>query len=195
MQYSERIDNALKLSTSLHQGQFRKDTEQTPYSMHPVAVMCIASKYTDDEDVLVSALLHDVLEDVELPYAEKEEMIRNEFGENVLDIVRSVSEKKDPMLKEDAKGTWKERKLQYLAGLEDDNEGALIVCAADKIHNLMSMCSGCEKDGAAFWEKFNSPADEKLWFYDEVLKTLRRKTSNTIVEELHMYLQKVRMYL
>src|ERR1035437_3521599 len=99
MDYSQRVDNALKLSTILHQGQYRRDEAQTPYSMHPVAVMCIASKYTKDENVLVAALLHDILEDVELPYEEKESLIEKKFGKNVLTIVKSVSEKKDPMIK------------------------------------------------------------------------------------------------
>lgn len=194
MKYSTRIDNALKLSTSLHRGQVRKDEEQTPYSMHPVAVMCIVGQYTDDEDVLVASLLHDVLEDVELPYEEKENLIRTQFGERVLSIVQSVSEKKDPLEKTDAKGTWKERKQQYLAGLEEDSEEALLVCAADKIHNLMSMASGFEKEGPTFWERFNSPADEKLWFYEEVLKSLRKKTTNGIVDDLEKWLDITRSY-
>ena len=194
MKYTSIIDKALKLSTSLHQGQFRKDEEQTPYSMHPVAVMSIASQYTEDEDVLVASLLHDVLEDVELPYAEKESLIRTEFGDRVLSIVQSVSEKKDPLVESDEKETWKERKLAYLKGLEEDSEEALIVCAADKIHNLMSMASGFEKEGPTFWERFNSPSDEKLWFYEEVLKTLRKKTTNGIVNELEKWLDIVRSY-
>ena len=184
MRYTTRLDNALKLSTTLHQGQCRKDAEGTPYSMHPVAVMCIAGEYTDDEDVLVAALLHDVLEDVELPYEEKEVLIRDNFGERVLTIVRSVSEEKDPMEHSDAKETWRERKLAYLKGLEEDGDEARIVCAADKIHNLMSMLSSYEKEGSVLWERFNSSADDRVWFYEEVLAMLRRHTDNPIVDEL-----------
>jgi hypothetical protein len=39
----------------------------------------------------------------------------------------------------DEKATWEERKMKYLFALEHDSEESLMVCAADKIHNLQSM--------------------------------------------------------
>ena len=97
MTYSLRLDKALKMVAKLHEHQYRKDTLKTPFIIHPVGVMFILDKYTKDEDVLIAGLFHDVLEDVKLPYKEKEELIRSNFGEKVLAIVQGVSENKDPI--------------------------------------------------------------------------------------------------
>ncbi len=195
MLYSYRLDEALKLSAMLHQGQVRKDKERTPYSMHPVAVMTIVANYTADEDVLVAALLHDVLEDVKLPYKEKEEMIQVRFGEKVLDIVRGVSEDKDPMLDSDEKVGWKERKQKYIDTLSRASEESVLVSAADKIHNLMSMSSSLKSEGESFWKRFNSPSDEKLWFYEAVLAVVKQKTQSPIAKELEEKIEEVRAFI
>lgn len=195
MQYTPRLDEALKMSAMLHQGQTRKDFEQTPYSMHPVAVMVIVANYCDDEDVLVAALLHDVLEDVMLPYQEKENMITERFGKKVLDIVRGVTEDKDPMEKKDEKVGWKERKQKYLNNLLSSSEESVLVSAADKIHNLLSMASSLKIEGESFWNRFNSPQDQKLWFYEEVLKVVKQKTQSPIAKELEEKIEEVRAFI
>lgn len=152
----------------------------------------IASNYTVDENVLVAALLHDVLEDVEMLYIEKETIIQDRFGLEVLEMVRGVSEETDPLQKIN-KISWKERKLKYIERLERDSEGSLIICAADKIHNLMSLLSGYNEEGEEMWNRFNASNGEKLWFYEEVLKVLERKLSNPIVEEFRSWLEQVRV--
>jgi (p)ppGpp synthase/HD superfamily hydrolase len=195
MKYTQRIDNALKLSAKLHQGQSRKDADKTPFSMHPVAVMTIVANYTSDEDVLVAALLHDVLEDVKLPYPQKEEMLRTQFGARVLDIVRGVSEDKDPMEAKDEKVGWKERKQKYLDTLAASSEESVLVSAADKIHNLMSMSSSLQVEGESFWQRFNSPSDIKLWFYEECLKVVQSKTKSPIAQELAEKIEEVRAFI
>ncbi len=194
MQYTKRIDQALKLATQLHHGQVRKDAMRTPYIMHPVAVMCILSHYTSDEDILIAALLHDVLEDVKLPYAEKELLIAESFGARVLDIVRGVTEEKDPMSGLDEKIGWKERKLKYLAHLETSPEESMLVSIADKIHNLLSMEDGIADEGDAFWCRFNAP-EGKLWFYDEAVRVVEKRIHDPMVQELRDRLEAVRSML
>lgn len=188
--YTARLDEALKLSARLHQGQTRRDAAATPYSMHPVAVMCIASSYTDDEDVLVAALLHDVLEDVELPYADKERMIEQAFGARVLDIVRGVSEDKDPLDKAAGTPERSERKRKYVERLRAGSEEALHVSVADKIHNLMSLAAGVELEGPAFWSHFNAPPPEEMAFYAEVLQ-IAEERHHPAAEELRHWVEKV----
>ena len=63
MKYSDRINQALIVAAKAHSGQTRKGTN-IPYITHPVAVALLASDYTDDEDVIIGALFHDILEDV-----------------------------------------------------------------------------------------------------------------------------------
>ena len=61
--YTERLDKALKVSAWAHeqQKQHRKGTD-IPYIIHPVGAMIEASNATEDEDTLISCLLHDILD-------------------------------------------------------------------------------------------------------------------------------------
>ncbi|MFA5828390.1 MAG: HD domain-containing protein [Candidatus Shapirobacteria bacterium] len=59
---SPKIRKALRLAAVQHDGQYRKDGV-TPFIIHPIEVAMIVSEYTDNEDIISAALLHDVLED------------------------------------------------------------------------------------------------------------------------------------
>ena len=73
---SDLILKAYKLARDAHKDQRRRSGE--PYIMHPVAVAKILFEIGMDNDCIVSALLHDVVEDTgyDLDY------IRNEFGQS-----------------------------------------------------------------------------------------------------------------
>lgn len=85
----ERIRIAYDFANEKHKGQKRKYSNEN-YITHPVQVMEILRKLTDDEDVLCAALLHDVLEDTDTT----RESIIKWFGMRVLSIVEEVT---DPM--------------------------------------------------------------------------------------------------
>src|SRR4030066_162999 len=183
--FTPKIQKAIVRSTQLHWNQTRKG-DGLPYIIHPYSVAFIVSRYTKDEDTVVAAFLHDVLEDVKKEEYNDKQMIK-EFGQNVLNIVKGVSEEKDASItKKEEKATWEERKRKYLERLRHDSEGSLIVCAADKIHNLQSMIDAYKVQGDKLFSKFNSPATKKLWFYGEVLKVLKEKLNNKIVKELEL---------
>src|SRR5680860_1645458 len=169
MKLTPTLQKAINKAAILHKGQFRKGEDRAPYFTHLVSVMIILSGYTSDEDVLVAALLHDVLEDVPGYY---EADMQSEFGDRVTDIVKGVSEEKDPNADVSTLLPWKERKLGYLATVGEATDGSVMVSAADKIHNLNSMVEAYKTEGEAIWEKFSSPQEEKLWFYEEVLKVV-----------------------
>ena len=180
-----KIQKAIIRSTQLHWNQTRKG-DGLPYIIHPYSVAFIVSRYTIDEDTIAAAFLHDVLEDVKKEEYNDKQMIK-EFGQNVFNIVKGVSEEKDASItKKEEKATWEERKRKYLERLRHDSEGSLIVCAADKIHNLQSMIDAYKVQGDKLFSKFNSPANKKLWFYGEVLKVLKEKLNNKIVKELEL---------
>lgn len=191
MKHTPRIDKAIRISARLHKNQVRKDKHETPYSSHPFAVMFIASKYTKDEDTLVAALLHDVLEDVELPYEEKENLIRNEFGENVLQIVRGVTEDKDPLNRKRGMDEWKRLKQKYLENLKTAPIESLYISAADKIHNLMSTGAVLEEEGEGAWSKMANPPEGRDWFYKQVHAVLKTRLQSEIVDDLAEWIQKV----
>ena len=180
-----KIQKAIVRATKLHWNQVRKG-DGFPYIIHPYSVAFIVSRYTDHEDTITAAFLHDVLEDIKRDRYSDQDMI-DEFGQKVYKIVKGVSEDKDASIsKAEEKTTWEERKTKYLKHLKQVSEGSLIICAADKVHNLQSMIDAYKQQGESLFSKFNSPPDKKLWFYGEVLRILKEKLRNKIVKELEL---------
>ena len=183
MKLTNKIQKAIIEAATLHKDQVRKETP-IPFIVHPFSVATILSNYTEDEDIIIAGLLHDVLEDV--PNYEAKKMERD-FGERVYKIVKGVSEDKDPNEKREGKKTleeWKRCKQGYIDNLKDDSFEVLMVSCADKIHNLLSMQEAYKECGEGLWERFSGPKDEQMWFYKEVLDILKQRLSNDIVKEL-----------
>lgn len=152
---SPRLKRALEWSAYAHQPQRRyveRLTESGEYEFplyleHPYIVMAIAAQVTDDEDILIACLLHDVIEDQ--PDRMSLDMIEREFGPRVKRIVRDVTKDKTII----NKGS---RNANYLEHINTDAcEEARIVCMADKIHNIMCDLDDYQLIGEELWEKFN----------------------------------------
>lgn len=182
-----KIQKAINLASEKHSGQLRK-ADGLPYIVHPFAVAWILSNYTDDEDVIAAGLLHDTLEDVA---GYRFDDIKKEFGEEVANIVKEVSEDKDPNIITDEKATWKERKTKYLKHLKIASREAMIVSAADKIHNLSSLLDVYKEQGGAVWKEFNATPEEIIWFNGEVLRILRTRMDGELVGELERIYEQV----
>jgi len=181
MQLTHKIQKAIIEAAILHKDQLRKEAP-IPFIVHPYSVAVILSNYTDDEDIIVAGLLHDVLEDVPNYDATK---MKKDFGERVYKIVKGVSEDKDP--NEKKKKTiedWKRCKQGYIDNLRDDSFEVLMVSCADKIHNLLSMQEVYKKHGEDLWKMFSGPKEEQMWFYREVLAILKERLDGDIVKEL-----------
>lgn len=181
MKLTSKIQKAINFASRLHAKQTRKGEKDLPYVSHCFATAWILHEYSKDEDVIVAGLLHDVLEDVPGYGYEK---LKKDFGLRVAKIVKGVSEDKDPNFKSDEKNSWLERKQKYLNNLKKDSKESLMVCVADKIHNLQSMREVYRNQGEKMWKNFNSPKDKKIWFFEEIYKIVKKKLKNKIVGEL-----------
>ena len=171
-----RLDEAMRMAAYAHRDQVRKGTE-IPYIVHPFEVMTIATSVTDDEDTLVACLLHDVLEDASGEYDRS--AMERDFGARVVEIVSGVT-------KSDTLTDWHERSKAYLVHLQKEAPiESLIVCTADKIHNLMSILIDYETHGDVLWERFNSSKQDQLWWYQSVLEVVAERMSESpLVTEL-----------
>ena len=159
-----RLDLALRRAAYWHRAQTRKATG-IPYIQHPVAVAMIVDRLGFDEDVVIAALLHDVVEDTEATF----EDVASEFGGSVAALVRDLSEEKT-----DAQGRkrpWADRKRDHLESLCRASVPARAVALADRLHNLTSMqvdLSGNAEPGT-FWSRFNaSKADIFRQYHDSI---------------------------
>ena len=181
MELTPKIEFAIIKATELHSAQKTK-LGNHPYITHPYSVAFIVSHYTDDEDTIAAALLHDVLEDV--PNYSESDMI-NDFGQRVYDIVKELSEEKSPNDGE-AKSieTWEMRKTKYIEKLETDSKEALLICCADKICNLRNMVEYYKKNGPAMFSLFHAPAGRQLWYYRQILESLKKNLGGELVREL-----------
>ncbi len=177
MLLTPKIEQAVIKASQLHQRQKRKGDPAIPYIIHPFCVAFILSHYTDDEDIIIAGLLHDVIEDTSYTYKE----LAKDFGIKIKNIVKEVS---GSNMKGGKKATWQKRKEDYLKYLKDASFEAMMVSCADKMHNLMAVEPAYKKYGKELWDRFNAPVEKKFWFYGEVLKILKQRLNNQIVKEL-----------
>ncbi len=81
----KNVAKAYEYGAEMHEGQTRKTGE--PYITHPVAVAQELAHMHLDEEAIVAAILHDVVEDTD---AELDDVVER-FGEEVAALVDGVS--------------------------------------------------------------------------------------------------------
>lgn len=174
MEITQRLAYGMQVAAVAHRNQKRKGGD-IPYVVHPYAVMTFASTVTEDEDVLLACLFHDILEDVPEEYP-REQMIR-EFGKRVVSIVEGVT--KDDSIKD-----WRMRNEAYLHHLEHEaTDESLLVSCADKLHNLMTVLEDYETFGDTLWDRFNAGKDDQKWWYRSVLSVVERRMPDLALAE------------
>lgn len=173
------INKAINIAATLHDGQERKG-DGLPYIVHSFSVALILIGYAADEDMIVAGILHDTIEDT----GYTKEQMEIEFGKRVTSLVTDLTELPKTY-------SWQERKDSYLNHLKTASHESKLICAADKVHNLRSMLAAFQKFGEKAFEKFNAPADKKLWFYEECLKIFKNdeKMPKELIEEIEVVLK------
>lgn len=129
--YEKAKQFAIEAHTSI--GQVRKYVG-TPYHLHVLAVAELVATKTSDEEVLASACLHDILEDVAPSMPQYgAEAIRREFGDRVLGIVIELT---DVFTKENyPEFNRKKRKQMEAERLAQTSEEAKLIKRADIFDN------------------------------------------------------------
>jgi len=79
------IEQAYLLANEAHGNQLRKSGE--PYIVHPISVALILVELGMDSDCIITALLHDVVEDTDIELSE----IENRFGKTIAELVDGVT--------------------------------------------------------------------------------------------------------
>ena len=120
------VFDALMFGAEKHKGQVRSNPKKTPYIIHPIEVadfvMRIGKVY--DKEILVAALLHDVMDEAGTTYEE----ISNLYGKTVSQYVQEMTVKKELTLKE-------QKKLQIIQAFHQTPSVAIIKLS-DKLSNL-----------------------------------------------------------
>ncbi|MGN0661406.1 MAG: HD domain-containing protein [Oscillospiraceae bacterium] len=181
-----RTDKAIEFAAAAHSGVTRK-ASGIPYILHPLETAAIAATLTEDEDIIIAAILHDTIEDTSVTEAQ----IRENFGEQVLGIVLGCTE--DKMKELPAEHTWQRRKEHTLAYLSSSApQNVKIVMLADKLSNIRSLYSDYKKIGDAVFERFNQK-DKFMhgWYYQGIISALSEFDGTYAYEELCNLVEKV----
>ena len=127
----ELIRNAYSFAAKAHKGQVR--LSGNPYITHLLEVSLILARFKMDTTVIVSGLLHDVVEDTETTL----DSIRTEFGDNVANLVDSVTK-----IGRIAFRTREERQAEsfrkMLLAMARDLR-VIIIKLADRLHNMRTL--------------------------------------------------------
>lgn len=176
--YSYRIEQAIRAATILHKDQVRLGSVPLPYVSHLFAVTMILSDYTDDEDVIIAGLLHDTLEDTDYTFTELSE----DFGAVVAGYVEAITE---PQETKGRPSTWLEKKEAYIAKLGKAPQEALLIAAADKIHNLRSLVDEYYDHHDRFVRDFGDNLNDRIKTYQAIANVINRNLQNDILKEFN----------
>ncbi len=132
-----RIEEAIKWARKKHKGSYRDGADPLPYVTHPIEVLTIL-RYeagVTDEDALVAAMLHDVVEDTDATLQD----VETRFGTVVRALVEELT-RTEPS-DEEAKGLGADehralRSSLLLADIENMSPMAQRIKICDRLSNL-----------------------------------------------------------
>ena len=114
-----------------HEGQKRKSGE--PYFNHCVAVATILADWGMDQNIVISGLLHDTIEDTNVT----KDLIQNRYGDDVLLLVESVTKLSD--IKFNSRTHKKAENFMKMFISFANDIRAIIIKLADRLHNLRTI--------------------------------------------------------
>ena len=127
----EKLNKAYNFAIKAHENQKRDSGD--PYSIHPIAVANILTELKLDSATIATGLLHDTIEDTHATY----ETIKNEFGQEVADLVDGVT--KISVFENQVTSTSKAENFRKLILATSKDIRVLLVKIADRLHNMRTI--------------------------------------------------------
>lgn len=165
----ERIKQAFEFGRVAHEGQKRKAGGD--YIWHPVAVAEILADIQLDQDSIIAALLHDVIEDT--PYTKDDIAVL--FGESVAEIVEGVT-KLTKMIFSNPQQAKAENFRKMIMAMSRDIR-VILIKLADRLHNMRTL-------GVMRREKQKRIAMETLEFFAPIAGRLGINAIRIELEDL-----------
>ena len=130
------VNDALHFATKAHTGQTR--LSGGPYIDHPITAATYLADLHLDEKTIAAALLHDVVEDCDIPLSD----IKKEFGEEVAKLVDGVTKLK--LIKTKLSGnsesdTERSDNLRKMLVAMAEDIRVVLIKLADRLHNMQTL--------------------------------------------------------
>jgi (p)ppGpp synthase/HD superfamily hydrolase len=186
--YSYKVEQAIRASSILHQDQLRMGSLPLPYISHLMAVVLILSDYTQNEDIIVAAFLHDTLEDTDYTVEE----LREDFGGPVAELVLTLTE---PKSAGNVKLTWLEKKKAHIKQLKQGSEAAIMIAAADKAHDFRTIVEEYHDDHKRFIQDFGPQLEDRMEAYQGMANVINSRLKSDIVHEFNHTFKEYKQFL
>ncbi|MSN96489.1 bifunctional (p)ppGpp synthetase/guanosine-3',5'-bis(diphosphate) 3'-pyrophosphohydrolase [Campylobacter sp. FMV-PI01] len=175
---TKKLEEGISLCIKQHSTQFRKSGE--PYAIHPILVASIVSFMGGDDDMIVAALLHDVVEDTNYTL----EAVRQNFGDGVSKLVEGLTkivsireDKLVPSSDKNAKLRTSALTFRRMLLISIEDVRVLVVKLCDRLHNMLTLEALRE-------DKQKRIAEETLFVYAPIAHRLGISTIKNYLEDL-----------
>src|SRR3954451_5858810 len=125
------LRRAFEYSARAHEGQHRRSGE--PFILHPLGVAKICAELQLDEQTIVAALLHDVVEDT----AAESDELRAEFGDEVAQLVAGVTKLTRIQFQSREQAEAENYRKMIVAMAQDVR--VILIKLADRLHNMRTI--------------------------------------------------------
>lgn len=125
------IIKAYNFAEAAHESQIRNSGEK--YFVHPFQVALLLADLNMDTATIIAGLLHDVIEDTNISY----DKIKEEFGDEVADLVDGVTKLKKLQYKTKQENQAENLRKMVIAMAKDIR--VIIVKLADRLHNMRTL--------------------------------------------------------
>lgn len=165
------IDKAYNLALNSHKNQ--KRVSGIPYILHPTSVAYILAELGMDTESIVTALLHDVVEDTDITI----DYIEKNFGKEIKNLVNGVT-KIEKFKFETMEERQAENVRKMLVAMSEDIR-VIIIKLADRLHNMRTI--NCMRP-----QKRRDKARESMEIFAPIAHRLGIRTIKEELEDLSL---------
>ncbi|RXJ98892.1 bifunctional (p)ppGpp synthase/hydrolase [Arcobacter sp. CECT 8986] len=175
-----KLKSIIDFCIKAHENQFRKSGE--PYVVHPILVATIISHFSQDEAVIATSLLHDVVEDTKYDL----NFVKDNWGEDISHMVDGLTKIVEIREHEFSSSISNSKTMSsamtfrkmLIASIDDVR--VLLVKLCDRLHNMLTLDALNE-------QKQKRIAEETLVVYVPIAHRLGISTLKNHLEDLAFY--------